>query len=45
MRNYTPRPDPSEEDWWAELCAKHKAKNHWQKKKKSVKKKSVKKTK
>ena len=40
---------PSEEDWWAQLCAKHNTKNHWKKKdsskKKSVKKKSVKKTK
>ena len=23
-----------ETDWWAELCKKHKAKNHWKKKKK-----------
>tara|TARA_R100000008_G_scaffold6511_1_gene3661 strand:+ start:541 stop:672 length:132 start_codon:yes stop_codon:yes gene_type:complete len=39
----------TEEDWWAALCEKHKAKNYWKKKssskKKSVKKKSVKKKK
>ena len=44
MKNYTPR-QHSDEDWWAELCAKQKTKNHWEKKKKVAKKKSVKKKK
>jgi hypothetical protein len=37
------------DDWWAELCKKHDAENHWKKKtpakKKAAKKKSAKKKK
>ena len=26
----------SDEDWWSEMCKKHKTKNHWKKEKKKL---------